>query len=365
MRGKTGRLFGALLFVLNIPLGARAGGAPREPPRVYRMPLPELKHAATGRDWADLDAAPAAPPSALHPRGTVVVAQAIAFEPSPSVTEWDVADGSLVRSAPLPLPASFCELRIVRARDSFHRVAAEGREGRVVHLRLGPALDVARVDPLGIGERPRLATDGSLVAVLWVGPRSGDEQKASWELLTYDAAGERLGEARLGTVTESTFLYGNPLAVAGRRVFVLVPDGSRLRVEPFAFDARGCTEPAQTIPWSPDDGRLFAAGDRVYFTDDCRVVEVAPRPPGPAPDALLLPGAFDGARACTAFEATADGFGRFVTTAGDVVDARLRVARHFADPAGIVVRALWLGGGPALIVAGGAGGRASIVWSTD
>jgi hypothetical protein len=338
---------------------ARAGD---DASRVHSLILPELRRSATGRDWADLDAAVGEPPSPAHPRGTVVVAQAIAYEPSPSVTEWDVAAGTLVRSTPLPLPAAACELRIVRAGDAFHVVAAEGREGPLVYARLGRSLDVERVERIGRGERPRIATDGAVVALLWSGTRDRGGEGSGWQLVTLDARGARLGEARLGRASESTFLLGAPLAVAGGRVFVLLPGGPALRVVQLAADAQ--MERARDIPWSPDDGRLVAVGGRVLFTDDCRYVDAS------APEAARLqptgvPGRGEGGRVCQALDATADGSGRLVTTAGDVLDASLRLLRHFADPQGVVLRALWIHGAPALVVAGGPGGRAAIVWSSD
>src|SRR5207237_2267601 len=108
-----------------------------------------------GRDWGEVDAAPGEEPSVEHPRGTIVVAEAIAREPSPSVTEWDLASGAWIRSAPLPLPAAFADLRVVRAGGGYQVTASAGPMLDIVHLRLGRGLDARAVEHLGVGERPR------------------------------------------------------------------------------------------------------------------------------------------------------------------------------------------------------------------
>jgi hypothetical protein len=348
--------------------GGPAGADERTPP-VHRIALPGPRPAATGRDWSHLDAVAGDPPSAQHPRGTVIVAEAIDVEPSPSITERDLAGGDLVRSVPLPLSSAFSDLRIVRAGDALHLLAAEGRGGRIVYVRLGEHLEIERLETIGRGEPPRVATDGALVAVLWAGARAPPWADVGWQLLTLDGAGERLGESRLARTGESTFLFGDPLAVAAGRVVALVPRGAALDVVELGPDAR----PRRTlaVPWSPDDARLFATGDRVYFTDDCRYLEVSgpelddTPPPALASPPLSLPGRPVGARSCVAFEAAADDSGSLVTTEGDVRDAALRAVRHFATPEGIVMRALWIYGSPALLVAGGPGGRASLLWATE
>jgi hypothetical protein len=332
---------------------------------VHRLALPEGRRAATGRDWAAIDAAPGEPPSAAHRYGTVVVAEAMAPEPSPSVTEWDLADGAMVRSAALPLSAAFCELRVVRAGDAFHVVAAEGRSGHVVYVRLGRELEIRSVQTIGAGERPRLETDGAIVAMLWAGTRERGGESAGWQLLTFDGGGARLGEARLLRAGDSTYLFGRPLVVAAGRVFVVLPGGGRLRVAQFAPD--GKPEQVRPIPWAADDGRLFAIGDRVFFTDDCRSIEVVDLASPGAPDAepRLLPGRPAAGRVCVAFEAAADGSGRLVTTAGELLDTQLQPLGRFVHPEGLVMRALWLHGLPAVVIVGGPGGRASVVWSSD
>jgi hypothetical protein len=342
---------------------ARTGDVERgiAPATVHRLVLPEPRRAATGRDWSDLDVAPGEAPSADFPWGTVVVAEATAWEPTPSVTEWDLARAVLVRSVALPLSAAFCDLQMVRAGRAFHLVASEGRGGRVVYVRLGEHLDIEVLDGIGSGERPRVATDGTLVAVLWSGRRDRALDDPGWQLVTFDGAG-RLGEGRVTRGDDSTFLVGDPLAVARGRVFVLATDGTGPRVVVLARDAR--PEAVRVLSWTPDDGRLFAAADRVYFTDDCRTMEIAgptSAPPSPALGSPL-PGRPLGVRACVAFEAASDAAGRLVTTEGDVRDAAFRVESHPMTPDGIVMRALWIHGAPAWLVAGGPGGRASLAW---
>jgi hypothetical protein len=329
------------------------------PSSVHRVALPEPRVSPSGRDWGDVDAAPGEGPGVAHPRGTVVVAEAIGVEPSPSVTEWDLASGALVRSAPLPLSAAFADLRIVRAGDAYHVVASAGPGGDVVHARLGRGLDVRAVDRLGAGERARIATDGAVVAVLWSGTHARSEEPPGWQLATFDATGERGSVARVADTLDSTFAYGDPLVVAGRKIFVLLSDrGARVA----RFDAAGKPEGGRPLSWTPDDGRLFRSGARVLFTDDCTVVEIWPGDRFDA-DRASLPGRRADARACPAFQASGDGDGRLVTTAGDVLSANLRIERHIAVPDGLATRALWVGPCPALVVVGAEGGRASVLWA--
>lgn len=333
--------------------------------RTHRLVLPEPRKAASGRDWADIDAAPGEPPTAAHRNGTVVVAEAMALEPSPAVTELDLSDGALVRSAALPLSAAFCELRIVRAGDTFHVVAAEGRGGRVVHVRLGRELAIESVETVGTGERPRLETDGAVVSMLWSGARERGSETSGWQLLTFEASGARLGEVRLPRATDSTYLFGHPLAVVGGQVFVVLPGGSGPRVAQLSADAK--PERVHAIPWSADDGRLFVVGDSLYFTDNCRCIRVfdGSAPDAPMRDPTSLPGRPVGARTCMAFEAASDASGRILTTAGELFDAQFSSLRSFVRPEGLVMRALWVHGVPAWVVAGGPGGRASIEWSSE
>jgi hypothetical protein len=368
--GARGALLGFVWVTAVVFLSAiRSASADEPPPTVRRVVLPEPRRSASGRDWADIDAAAGEPPSAAHPYGTVVVAEAIALEPSPSVTEWDIADGTLVRSAALPLSAAFCDLRIVRAGDTFHVVATEERNGQVDYVRLGRQLELEGVEALGAGERPRIATDGSVVAILWSGTREHVPERSGWQLLAFDALGEpiasRFGGSRLLAANESTYLLGNPLAVAAGRVFVLLPDTVGPRVLQISPD--GMLQGVHTIPGSSDDGRLFVVGDRVYFTDDCRAFPVVDarglEPPRASP--IPLPGRPKGARACTAFETAPDVSGRLLTTAGEVLDTHWRLLHRFVKPEGLVMRALWLHGHPAVLVAGGPGGRASVEWSLD
>jgi hypothetical protein len=356
-----------LLLVGLLVAGGVPGSAVADDGRLgaHRLVLPEPRRAASGRDWADIDAAPGAPPTAAHRHGTVVVAEAMALEPSPSVTELDLADGTLVRSAALPLSAAFCELRIVRAGDTFHVVAAEGRGGRVVHVRLGRELAIESVETVGTGERPRLATDGAIVSMLWSGARDRASETSGWQLLTFDANGARLGEVRLPRAADSTYLFGHPLAVVGGHVFVALPGGSGPRVVQLSADAR--PERVHAIPWSADDGRLFVVGGSLHFTDNCRTVRVVDlsAPDAPMGEPTPLPGRPAGARACVAFEAATDASGSILTTTGELFDARFQSLRSFARPEGLVMRALWVHGVPALVVAGGPGGRASIEWSSE
>jgi hypothetical protein len=287
------------------------------------------------------------------------VAEANAYEPSPSVTEWDLAVGALVRSAPLPLPAAFGDLRIVRARGAYHVIASSESTGAIVHARLGPDLGAGEVERIGTGERPRVATDGAVIAVLWTDRGEGAPAEPGWHLKTFEAAGARGATVRIGESVDSTFLYGEPLAVSGGNVFVLVSRAGGVRVA--RFDAAGNAAGDRLLSWTPDDGRLFRSGGRVLFTDDCTFVEIWPDDRFDE-DRAPLPGRVRRSRACPAFQAAGDEAGRLVTTEGDVLSTDFRIRRHVALPEGAVTRALWVGRCPAFLVVGGAGGRASVLW---
>jgi hypothetical protein len=355
----------ALLVVLSCLLAA-AGARSEGISVVHRIVLPEPRAAANGtviRDWANVDLAPGEEPSLQHPRGTVVVAEANAFEPSPSVTEWDLASGTLVRSAPLPLPAAFADLEIVRAGGAYHVIASAGPVGAIIHARLGRSLAAGELEHIGNGERPRVATDGNVVAALWSGWASGRAEGVGadpgWYLATFEGPADRGAAVRISDSTDSTFLYGEPLAVSGGNVFVIVSDAAGVRVA--RFDAAGYDAGDRLLSWTPDDGRLFRSGQRVLFTDDCTFVEIWPDDHLDG-DRTLLPGRQRRGRACRAFQAAGDETGRLVTTEGDVLSADLRTRRHLASPDGVVTRALWIGARPAFLVVGGAGGRASVLW---
>jgi hypothetical protein len=322
--------------------------------------LPEPRVSPSGRDWGDVDAAPGDPPSLEHPRGTIVVAEAIGAEPSPSVTEWDLASGAWIRSAPLPLSAAFADLRIVRAGGAYHVVASAGPAGDLVYVCLGRRLDARAVERLGAGERPRVATDGTVVAVLWSGRRARSGEPPGWQLAAFDSTGEPATVARIAETADSTFANGDPLVVAGGKIFVLVPGGVGLRI--VRLGAAGNVEGDRPLSWTPDDGRLLSSGGRVLFTDDCSIVEIWPSDRFDA-DRVPLPGRRRDTRACPAFEGTGDGDGHLVTTTGDVLGADLRIERHIAVSEGLATRALWIGPCPAFLVVGAEGGRAAVVWA--
>ncbi len=333
---------------------------------VRRVALPDARPVPEG-PWGDIDAVEGTPPGLEHPRGTVIVAQASAEEPSPAVTEWDVATGGLVRSAVLPWPATEADLRIARTGNALHVVAARGSAGSLVYARLTSRLQIEQVETLGAGERARMATDGHVVAILWSGTREGDASEGGtrgWQLITLDAFGRRLGAMSLLRTNVSTFIYGQPLAVVDGNVFVLLPNGALptlLRLGP-DLGVRA----VQSLPWSPDDARLMASDGRVLFTDDCAVLQLWPERSLAPAFAERLPGRAPLGRSCPAFDAVADGSGRYVTSQGDVLSADLRVKRHFSGagdmPDAFGMRPLWLFGRPALLGVDRNAGRAWLAW---
>jgi hypothetical protein len=255
---------------------------------------------------------------------------------------------------------------MVRVGDGFEVVASAGVGGSIVSIRTNRAFLVERVVTLGTGERARLATDGTLVAVLWSGVRvwqeaPGMESSAGWQLALLDARGASRVATRLWRTATSTFVYGDPLAVAEGHVFVVVPDASLPHV--LQLNADGRVERSRTLSWSPEDGGLFVSGGRVLFTDNCSFVEVWPTDRADE-DRAPLPDRPAGARACAAFKAAAGGpSGRLLTVEGTLLAADLSRDRRIIDPGGPVAGALWIDREPALLVAGRPAGHASLLWA--
>ena len=322
----------------------------------HRLVLPDARPLARPGVWADADAIAGQAPGPDHPAGTVLVAQATVEDPSPAITEWDLATGEIVRSAVLPLPAAQADLRLVRAGDRLHAFASRAPDGPIFHARLDASLRVENVELWGRGERPRVATDGDVIAVLGSGARSGAQRDRGWRLDVIDALGRPLWAAVVSRTNASTFAFSNPLALTGGRAFVLLADARVPSVVTFSPDGR--ERRVSALPDRPEDGRLFASRGRVFLTDGCRVTDVADG------SAVRVPDRAAGEGHCPALDPVADAGGRFVTAAGEVRSAAMVPVARFADPVDAAERRpFWIFGRPARLVVERFRGRVWVDWA--
>ncbi len=352
-----------LLFCWTHGASARAA-APADGARAHRILLPDARP-LDGGQWADVDALAGQPPGPAHPAGTVIVAQASAQEPSPTVTEWDLASGSVVRGAALPLPASQADLRIVRAGGALHVFASRAPRGPIVYARLDESLRIERVEPLGFGERPRVATDGNVIAALWEGTAAAGSRDPGWRLILVDARGHPLWTARLARTDLSTYYFGNPLALVAGHVFALLPDRPELSIVEFSADGR--EQHVSALPYDSDDGRLFVTAGGLFFTDGCTATPLWSQDGSSTGVSAPLPGRVarsDRGRSCPAFEAVSDERGWLVTASGDVRAPSMALEAHFADPGdGAERRPLWVFGIAALLVIEREHGHVRLDWT--
>lgn len=331
----------------------------------HRLALPDARPLAGGT-WADVDAIAGQAPGPDHPAGTVLVAQAAVGDPSPAITEWDLATGAIVRSAVLPLPATQADVRLVRAGGRLHAFASRAPDGAIFHARLDASLRIEHVEPWGSGERPRVATDGDVIAVLWSGVRALGVPASSarpnpggdrgWQIEVIDAEGRSLWAATLLRTDASTFAFSNPLAVAGGHAFVLLADPRAPTVVTFSPD--GYARRVSALPFRPDDARLFVFQNRVFLADGCRVMDVVDG------HAERLPDRADRERHCPAFDAVANAEGRLVTAAGEVRNESMLPVARFADPVDAAeYRPFWAFGRPARLVVERLRGRVWLDWA--
>jgi hypothetical protein len=347
-----------LWSAMTLPARARAEGEWPLATVRHRMLLPDARPlpGVGGGVWAEVDAIPGQAPGPGHPQGTVLVAQATAHDPSPAVTEWDLATGSILQSAVLPLPAAEADLRLVRAGGRLHAFASRAPDGPIFHARLDASLRIEHVDRWGRGERPRIATDGDAIAVLWSGTREGAGGERGWRLEVIDALGSSAWGAVVARTSGSTFAFGDPLAFVGGSVFVLLASQAVPAV--VAFSPGGRERRVSALPFRPDDGRLLASRGNVFFTDGCRVTDLADG------SGLRVPDRPEGARRCAAFDAAADAGGCWATAAGDVRSPSMAFVARFADPVDAVERRpFWHFGRPARLVVERLRGHVWLDWA--
>ena len=324
----------------------------------HRLALPDARPLG-GADrgvWADVDAVPGQSPGPGHLQGTVLVAQATAHDPSPAITEWDLATGSMVRSTVLPLPAAQADLRLVRAGGGLHAFASRAPDGPIFYARFDASLRLEHLERLGSGERPRVATDGDAIAVLWSGARARGPGDRGWQLEVIDAVGQPAWTAVVSRTSGSTFAVGDPLAFTGGRTFVLLANQAVPAV--VAFSADGRERQVSALPFRFEDGRLLASRGQVFLTDGCRLANLADG------SDVRVPNRREGERHCPAFDAVADGEGRWVTAAGELRGPSMALVARFADPVDAVERRpFWCFGRPARLVVDQFRGRVWLDWA--
>jgi len=176
-----------------------------------------------GAHWTELPgflkqtgfmAAPGQPASAAHPRGTVILARPLKGK-GVTLTEWDLALEGVVREVELGWPQT--ELEVVRSGDTLHLVVARPR---VVYATLNArTLRIEQQVDLGPGDRPIVASDGTLSIVSWI-------HAATWYAATIDARGRVL--ARLGRPIGPQPWGPHPLrlAVLGGHAYMLMGENA-------------------------------------------------------------------------------------------------------------------------------------------
>lgn len=341
------------VVVLALPCSA-SSASPRVP--VHRIALP----AATRVPFAQMAAVQGQPRSPEHPFGTVLVAELERGAAAPTITEWELATGRLVRRVALPWPRSFTVFHIVRAGDRVHLVGGEPRGGALEYVALDAGLQVKSRERLGRGFA-QIATDGGLVAILWSGVREGGGPRRGWHLMTRRSDGALVATALVFDVQDSDLQYASTVAVAGGKVFVIAPP-----TEPLAALVRYSADLEVEQQVRPSTSRsnpaVYAVGARILVHDGCTLLWQ-----DPVTMALLdthpVPYRPERYPWCPDFALAADASGWTVTSRGDVLDASLDVAARLDDVVGrAVTTPLWLSGAPALLEIESAE-RAAIVWT--
>lgn len=328
--------------------------------RAHTLSLFPLRPLPGTRWWSTPDAVAGELPSLSHPKGTVLVVEAAAGQPTPTLAEWDLATAQLFRSVALPLGAELRETRMVRAGNHIHVFASSRLNGDLLHVRLTRALKVEAQEKLGTVGGMSVATDGALVAVLWCGTREG-AATPGWQLVTLDSTGTRFGATTLSS--NPIYISGRPLAVLKGKVYVLLNQGVGLPPI-MRLGANAHVEESQPLTETPDIlSSLVAWGGRLGFLNGCWFAVVDTEwlnVQGPEPGGPYRP---DRDPWCPYFEMASDDAGRLVTSKGDVVAPSLRIERHWVDAEEGCIIPLWIGASPAFLVIGNKTGSLSLVWA--
>jgi hypothetical protein len=359
-----------LATLLIVIVAARAFAQPPVT-HVFALPNDQLRDSALFR-LAPMDMVAGDPPGTAHPRGTVFVIESEVGKTSATIAEWDLASGKRLRSADLPVPAKNWQTRFVRAGNHFHLVTMPGALGRpVTYVRLTLDLRVEEVRSLGIGENACIATDGSLVAIVWSEILDSELLWHRTYLLTMDSQGTRVGSAVMvpKSAHQVNDVFLDPLAVMGGQVFLLVWDPQQSAADwkslLWRLNTDGQVQAEVRLDESPMSGSLTPAAGRVLMVSNfCHATLWSPelaaiaylkKPPYRDPS---------GYAKCPSFTVGADATGRLVSARGDVLSPDLQVQTHFAlVPNGLWVdRPIWVGPEPVLLEAD-YDGRASITWA--
>jgi hypothetical protein len=217
---------------------------------------------------AVLDAVQGAPPGPAWPRGTVIVAASLEGR-GPTLFEWDVARGHIMRQASLGLPPS--DVRLARAGSTLE-VLATGRSVVLSQVDLVSFRLQHRVD-LGAGTYSRVVTDGALTVVA-ANPRY-DQPLDTWMVWTVDGAGHVLGRRS----APGTLGYGSNVQLAvlqGRAFLVLSADPP---VEPkarlVALNADATVARQIVLDTSTALPSIAVKGDRLLVAERDEILEVS------------------------------------------------------------------------------------------
>jgi hypothetical protein len=360
-----------LVTLVTLFVATRALAEASPVTHVFALPNDQTRNSALFR-LAPIDMVVGAAPGTVHPRGTVFVIESELGKTSATIAEWDIASGKRLRSADLPVLATNWVTHFVRAGDHFHLVGLPEAVGMpMIYVRLNLGFGVEEVRSLGNGENACIATDGSLVAIVWSEILDSDLLWHRTYLLTMDAQGARVGSAVIvpQAAHQVNDMFVEPLAVMGGKVFLLAWQAQQTLLDPkpllWRLSADGQVEAEVRFDDPPSSGSLTPAAGRLLMVSDfCKATlwspELVPiadlkKPPYRDPT---------GYSRCPSFTVGADAKGRLVSAHGDVLSPDLQVQAHFAlAPNGVqAARALWVGSEPALLEADYYG-RAWITWA--
>jgi hypothetical protein len=312
--------------------------------------------------WTYVEALAGEAPGPLHPRGTVLILESAVGQLQPTLSEWDLMSGLKVRSVAVPRPPELLLAEMVRAGDRIHVVTYAKPNGELWYLRFTPSLQLEAQERLGTVDGMSVASDGSIVAIMWAGTREGGGDAVGWQLATMDGAGRRLG----GALMSNRNVFGGPtlVAVVGRKVYVLLNDVNHAfpPIVRLSEDAR-IEDQHEAFSGTPDQGvSLVAWAGKLLTIDGCylekvnmdflHVGESRAVPPKPRDNPW-----------CLDLRVASDGAGRLVTSEGDILSASLDLERHFAPYDGRGAIPLWVGPIPVLLSGDTKTGRFWLTWS--
>jgi hypothetical protein len=192
-----------------------------------------------------IDMAPGEMPSAEHPAGTVFVAESRVDRPKDAVTvsEWDLATGSELREAPLPVPPDDGDVWMVRDGARLHLMAwafNQDIEYACMTTDLKP-VHAERIGDVSAGGPAAITSDGGLALLLADGilgsdPRRVGSGQEGFFAATFDSNGRRIAARVIEkphSEGDGAWEYSAPLrhtaVVAGHRAYVLLATADHQR----------------------------------------------------------------------------------------------------------------------------------------